>query len=194
MKTPTPRSHRERGFTLLEILVAVGILATVMVVLSSIMISSNRTHRKTVKQAEIQTDVRQALDLMAAELRQAGADSTGAGIVPVVYADSVQVHVRSDLNANGTIETAEPSEDITYSYAPGSKSIMRNPGTGAVAMLPNVTAMTFRYYDATNTLLTPVPLSSTNLGLVHSIGLTVTAADIDSLPVTLTTRVTLRNQ
>ena len=194
MKTPTPRSRSARGFTLIEILVAVAILGTVMVVLSSIMMSSNRSHTKTVRQAEIQTDVRQALDLMAAELRQAGADSTSVGIVPVVYGDSVLVHVRADLNGSGTITTAEPSEDITYSYVPGTKSIMRNPGTGAAVMLPNVTAMRFRYYDATNQLLTPVPLSATNLGLVHSVGLTVTAADIDSLPVTLTTRITLRNQ
>ena len=194
MNMPTPRSRRARGFTLAEILIALTVLGIVMVVLSSIMISSNRSHRKTVRQAELQTDVRQALDLIAAELRQAGADSGSVGIVPVLYADSIQVHVRADLNSNGTIETTEPSEDITYSYSPGSKAIMRNPGTGAVTMLPNVTAMTLRYYAASNTLLVPVPLSSTNLGLVHSIGLTVTAANVDSLPATVTTRITLRNQ
>jgi hypothetical protein len=102
--------------------------------------------------------------------------------------------VRADLNSNGTIQTAEPSEDITYSYNSGTRSIMRNPGTGAAAVLPNVTAMQLRYFNAANQPLTLLPLSSTDRALVHSIGLTVTAADIDSLPVTLTTRVTLRNQ
>jgi prepilin-type N-terminal cleavage/methylation domain-containing protein len=194
MQTPTPRIRRERGFTLVEILVTVAILGAVMVILSTIMMSSNRTHRKTVRQAEIQTDLRQAIDLIAAELRQAGADSASVGILPVVYADSVQVHVRADLNSNGTIQTAEPSEDITYSYNTGSGSIMRNPGTGAVVMLPNVTAMQLRYFNAANQPLALLPLSAADRGLVHSIGLTITAADIDSLPVTLTTRITLRNQ
>jgi prepilin-type N-terminal cleavage/methylation domain-containing protein len=197
----TPRQTRpERGMTLIEILIATAILAIVMLVLSNILISSNRVHSQTVKSVEAQTDVRQAVETMTSELRQAGADPKNPpmGLTAIVYADSVKVRVRMDYNADGVITngdtSAGPSEDVTYSYSDTTKAISRDPGTGASVLLPNVTSMRFSYYDASNNPLTAMPLGSADAALVHSIGLSVTAVVHDSLRLTSNTRITLRNR
>jgi type IV pilus assembly protein PilW len=185
-----------RGFTLVELLVTSAILATVTLILTTVLISSGRLQAKTVRQAENQMDVRQAVSLMTTEVRQAGADPRDPpmGLVGVVTADSVNLRVRADLNADGALQTAEPSEDVTYRYDAGARTLSRNPGTGAAVLLSDVSAMRFSYFDAANQPLTAMPLSAADAALVHSVGLTVTATDRDSLPITITTRVTLRNQ
>jgi prepilin-type N-terminal cleavage/methylation domain-containing protein len=195
LRQPASRDG-ERGFTLIEMLVTVAILATVVVVLTSVLISSGRLQSRTVRQAENQMDVRQAVGLLATEVRQAGTDPRDppVGIVGVVSADSVSLRVRADLNGDGAIQTAEPSEDVTYSFSSGARTLSRNPGTGASVLLPGVSAMRLSYFDAANQPLTALPLSAADAALVHSVGLTITATDRDSLPITITTRVTLRNQ
>jgi type IV pilus assembly protein PilW len=190
----TPR-RPDTGMTLVELMVVTAILATVILTLTSILLSSSRVQSRTVRRAEVQADCRQAVSLISTELRQAGADPKNPpmGLVAIVAGDSVTIHTRADLNGDGAIETAEPSEDVTYHYDAANQVITRDPGTGAVVMLSNVTAMTLSYFDTSNLAVTPLPLSATDAARVHSIGLTITSLDRDSQPLTLTTRVTLRN-
>jgi type IV pilus assembly protein PilW len=184
------------GFTLVEILVTLMILGTVVSILSTVLISSDRTHRRTARRAEVQAATRQALSLVTTELRQAGADPRipPLGLVGVVSADSSAVRVRADLNADGAIQTTEPSEDVTFTYDPGTQRLLRDPGSGASAALDHVTDMRFSYFDASNQPLASLPLSASDRALVRSIGVTVTCEDEDSEPFTLSTRVTLRNR
>lgn len=186
---------RERGLSMIEMLVATAIMGGVILIVTTILISSGRLHTKTMRRVSTQASARQALDLMAGEIRQAGADPSNppVGILAIVSGDSVQIHIRSDLNGNGTIQTAEPSEDVTYAYNPGARTITRDPGAGAAVLLSNVSAMSFSYFDSQNQPLTVLPLSSSDALLVHSIGLAITATDKDSLPLNINTRITLRN-
>ena len=192
---PRATGRSTAGFTLVELLVSLTIFAVVAGVLTTVLVSANRTHRQTTHRAEIQAASRQALSLMTAELIQAGADPSipPAGIAGIVAADSASVRVRGDFNANGTIQTAEPSEDVTYTYNAGAGTLSRNPGSGAAVVLRNVTAMRFTYFDAANQPLSALPLSATDRALVRSIGVTLTSADRDSHPFTHTTRISLRN-
>ena len=57
----------------------------------------------------------------------------------------------------------------------------------------NVTAFSLTYFDNTGTQIDPTPLSVTDAARVCSIGLTMTAVDKDSQPITLTSRIALRN-
>ena len=194
MTTRAPR--HSSGFTLLELLVTLTILAMVLLVLSSIFIATNRTHRKVNRNANLQASTRQTLSLMTTEIREAGADPAvpPIGLVGILTADSTTLRVRADLNADGAITTTEPSEDVTYSYVAGSKTVQRNPGTGASDLLKNVTAIRFTYFDGTNTPLTTLPLSAADRLAVHSIGVTITCLDRDSQTLTLDNRIFLRNQ
>lgn len=183
------------GFTLVELLVSLTIFAVVAGVLTSVLVSANRTHRQTTHRAEIQAASRQALSLLTAELAQAGADPRipPVGIAAIVAADAASVRVRADLNADGTIQTTEPSEDVTYTYNAGAGTLLRNPGSGAAVVLQNVTDLRFTYFDAADQPLSTLPLSATDRALVRSIGITLTSEDRDSHPFTHATRISLRN-
>jgi prepilin-type N-terminal cleavage/methylation domain-containing protein len=183
------------GFTLVELLVSLTIFAVVAGVLTTVLVSANRTHRQTTNRAELQAASRQALSLLTAELAQAGADTRipPVGIVGVVAADLASVRVRADLNADGAIQTAEPSEDVTYTYNAEARTLLRNPGSGAAVVLQNVTDLRFTYFDAADQPLSTLPLSATDRALVRSVGITLTSENRDSHPFTHATRITLRN-
>jgi type IV pilus assembly protein PilW len=195
VSTPRAPGRNSAGFTLVELLVSLTIFAVVTGVLTTVLVSANRTHRQTTHRAEIQAASRQALSLLTAELAQAGADPRipPVGIPGIVAADSASLRVRADLNADGTIQTTEPSEDITYTYNAGAGTLLRNPGSGAAVVLQNVTGMRFTYFDAADQPLSTLPLSATDRALVRSIGITLTSSDRDSHPFTHNTRITLRN-
>jgi type IV pilus assembly protein PilW len=193
--TPRAPGRTSAGFTLVELLVSLTIFSVVAGILTTVLVSANRTHRQTTHRADIQAASRQALSLLTGELAQAGADPRipPAGIVGIVVADSTSVRMRADLNADGTIQTTEPSEDVTYTYNAGTGTLFRNPGSGAAAVLRNVTAVRFTYFDAANQPLSTLPLSASDRALVRSIGITLTSEERDSHPFTHTTRITLRN-
>ena len=138
---------------------------------------------------------RSGLALMLNELRQAGADpgDTPIGLAAVVTARADLIRVRADLNGDGVIQTAEPSEDVTYSYDSTANTVSRDPGSGAVVLIPNVTSMGLVYFDDANQPLGPLPLSTANAARVRAIGLSMTAERRDSRPITLSTRIALRN-
>ena len=184
------------GFSLVELLVAITIMAALTGILTAVLIASERTQRRTMSRAEVQAGGRQTITLMATELRQAGSDPRipPIGVVGVVAADSQSVRIRADLDADGAIETTEPSEDISFTYDADAQVVYRDPGTGAEVLQNNVTDLRFTYFDSANLPLTTLPLSADDRSLVHSIGLTMTCDTRDSYPLTLTTRITLRNQ
>jgi hypothetical protein len=96
------------------------------------------------------------------------------------------------LNADGALQTAEPSEDVTYSYDAGQLALMRDPGTGPEVMVPNLTACQFTYFDVNNQELV-APLSNADRGRVRSIGIAITTETERGGQMTATTRVALRN-
>jgi len=181
--------------TLLEVLVTTTILGIVLLVVTGIFLSSTRLQSKTARRSEIQMSSQQGLALMSTEIRQAGADPAEPpiGLAAIVSARVDLVRVRADLNGDGVLQTAEPSEDVTYSFDSATRSILRNPGSGAEVLVPNVDSLAFTYLDEANLPLTPLPLSTADAARVRAIEITLTAEDRDSRPVTHTTRVALRN-
>ena len=181
--------------TLIELMVAIAILAVATFTVTSIMISSSRMQARTARRADVQADCRQLVALMSAELRQAGADPRDPpiGLAGIVAGDAGLIHVRADLNGDGLIGTTEPSEDVTYALNDTTGVVTRDPGTGPDVALENVTSLVFTYFDEDNAPLATLPLSVADAARVRSIGLSITSVDRDSQPFTLTTRVSLRN-
>jgi hypothetical protein len=176
-------------------MIVVVVLGIVVLGVTAVLMSSSRAESRTVRRARVTGDTRQTLFLMTTEIRQAGADPSTPpiGVIGLVSADTRSIHVRADLNGNGSIQTAEPSEDITYAWDSTAKVIRRDPGTGAAVVDSNVTAFAFTYFDNTGLPVVPTPLSANDAARVCSVGLSMTALDRDSQPITLTARIALRN-
>ncbi|HET6462722.1 MAG TPA: prepilin-type N-terminal cleavage/methylation domain-containing protein, partial [Candidatus Krumholzibacteria bacterium] len=104
------------GVTLIELVISIVIFGVVLVVLNTVFISSNRVYGQTTVRSRQQMSGRMGLSVMTTELRQAGCDPGNAGIESVAVATAASTRVQMDYSGNGAIETAEPSETVTYTY------------------------------------------------------------------------------
>lgn len=184
----------QKGLTLVELVVTIIVLGIVLLAVNQIFFSTTRLYGSTSVRAGQQMSARAGLSVMASELRTAGCDPSlpPAGIQGVLSATSDTVHVQSDLTGDGAIQTAEPSEDVMYFYDAGQLAVMRDPGTGAEVMIPNVTAFTLTYFDVDNNPLA-VPLDAADRGRVRSIGIDITTETDRGGQATTTTKISLRN-
>lgn len=101
-----PRSAQGRpaaGFTLVELMITLTVLAVVMVVLLAVMQGAQRSRVATGNQIEAAQAGRAALDLMARDLRSAGyhadRDYLAFPQPPVAYIDSMQVLINADFSS-----------------------------------------------------------------------------------------------
>jgi prepilin-type N-terminal cleavage/methylation domain-containing protein len=182
-----------RGLTLIEVMITAVMLGTVLGVVSAVFYSSNDTYAKTSRRVSLQRNARLGMDIMVKELRQAGCDPAGTGVSAIVFASSDSLRIQADLDGDGVIETAEPSEDVTYFYNVFSQVLFRNPGTGPQVLVPNVSSLVLDYLDANNQPLGPLPLTPEVAAQVRSIAISITTRDREGETITLTTTAALRN-
>src|SRR5215203_670370 len=72
--------HTRRGFTMVELLVAMIMLAVVGVAMYSLIVNSQRITRRQVERSDLQSDVRAGALILPAELREIGYDATGTDL------------------------------------------------------------------------------------------------------------------
>jgi prepilin-type N-terminal cleavage/methylation domain-containing protein len=79
-----PSLHRSGGFTLIEIMVALGLLSAILAGALSAMISFSASTQSNVQTADMQDNARRALEILEADLRSAGVGSSNGtvGISP----------------------------------------------------------------------------------------------------------------
>ena len=109
MSTPA-RSSEARGFTLVELLVTLVVLAVVMLSLMAVMYGTTRSKTATMNQLESVQAVRAGLDMLTRDLRSAG---YGADID---YSPLPQPSIETD---------ASPSRALMYgrSATPGIRQV-----------------------------------------------------------------------
>jgi len=128
-------SHGQRGYTLMEILVAVAIFATVMIVALLLYDQSNRVFKQANESAEMQQNTRVAYEKLLSDLRMAGFDYKRAGTptqgVPGPWQKDTAYSV-------GTMVTPEVPDGHVYrctkSGKSGSAPPAFNSGTGEVTV------------------------------------------------------------
>ena len=181
------------GLTLVEVMMTLLIFAVVLAVVNNVFFTTQGLYTRTSQRAGLQMSTRSGLSVMMTELRAMGCDPTETGIAGLRSATADSCRFQSDINGDGAIQTAEPSEDIIYYYDPNQETVFRDPGTGAQTFITDVTQFAFQYFDENNQPLGPLPLDNQLIARVRSIGIAITAESTRSGEISTTTRVGLRN-
>jgi prepilin-type N-terminal cleavage/methylation domain-containing protein len=97
-----PSGRADRGFTLIELMITLTVLAAVMVVLMTVMYAAQRSKTATSNRIESVQGARIALDMLTRDLRSAGygadLDYAAAPQPPIAYIDSLQVLINANLS------------------------------------------------------------------------------------------------
>jgi type IV pilus assembly protein PilW len=125
-----PMTNRT-GFTIVELLVAMALTGLVAAAIYKAFGSQQKVYSMQDQAAEMQQDMRAAMEVMVTELRMAGYDPTRAGYDPKVEAGagfksatSSSIEFTADLNKNGKVFPASllaPAgpDDATLATDPG---------------------------------------------------------------------------
>ena len=135
---------RNEGFTIIELLAGVLISGILMAGLYAVFYSQQVAFSAQEEMAEMNQNVRAALDLMAREIRLAGYKSSGSTLNGIQSATANSIQVLCDLDQDGN--TTGPNENITYSYNAGTMQVFRTQNGGvAVPIADNITGLSFLY-------------------------------------------------
>jgi prepilin-type N-terminal cleavage/methylation domain-containing protein len=166
----------ERGFTLVELLVGMTLLAIVLAAFGQMLITSSKTSNRVEEQAALQTEVRASVDRLTTDFRQA--TTTGAAS-PVESVSSTAFTFDSPDRAtpfhlrriayrvvNGQLERSTTISTDTDGYP------WVWPGTSG-AWIPELTsiknASPFTFYDSSGA-------ATTTVGAVHSMRITLSVS------------------
>lgn len=140
------------GYTLVELLIVIFIMAVVAAAVYTLFARQQKTYTTQDMVAEMQQNARAAVDMMVRDLRMAGYDPnstrpSGAGIV---LAEAQTIRFTCDLDGNGN--TSGPNENITYEFqfdqAKNLGRLRRGTGTGTPSfstILENVVSFNLEY-------------------------------------------------
>ncbi len=145
------------GFTVAELILALGMMMIVMTAMISLATSLNRTYMTQTAVAGVQHVTRAGLDIMVRNIRMAGFNPHNVESVGIVEASANAFRFSYDLNGSGSIEPKvelgkEPPEDIKYLRNANNQLIRQIDGrsNSNQSLVDNVSGLTFKYLDKNN--------------------------------------------
>ncbi|HWS88201.1 MAG TPA: type II secretion system protein [Pyrinomonadaceae bacterium] len=111
----------EAGFSLIELMVGLGVTLVIMAVASQILAMSMFVRQRENQRSEAVADVQRALQSMSREISNAGLGLSNNGLV-AENSDDIGIRIRSNLNAFCGVsvsvtcdeDTGDPGEDVVY--------------------------------------------------------------------------------
>ena len=152
-----------RGFSLVELLVSMGIAAIAMAIVVTMFTTLTRSYTTQNASADVQQVGRAALDYMVQNIRMAGFNPFRIGNVGIKAASSTRIEYNLDRNINGDIDLFD-EEHMAFSYDPIDKEIseglyLTDPEKESwYPLVGNVTNLTFTYRDRAGKDLGPTPV------------------------------------
>ena len=202
-KPRKPSGASARGFSLIELMVAMAMASIVLVAIYSLHATLLKSYTSQNAAADVQEGMRAGIDFMAEDILIAGFNPMGTAGAGIVAADATSIHLTSDRNMNGVLDTGalphQDLEEIRY-FLSGSQLIQELYGDNTTddVLVDNVTSLTFTYFDSAvppNQLVPP--LNSTQLADIRTIALSMTvqapAGRDGTVTRTYTTRFRIRN-
>jgi len=113
------RRGGEAGFSLIELMVGLGVTLVIMAVASQLLAMSMFVRQRENQRSEAVADVQRALQAMSREISNAGLGLSNNGLV-AADSDDVGIRIRSNLNAFCGVtsacdeDTGDPGEDVVY--------------------------------------------------------------------------------
>lgn len=158
-----------RGFTLVELMVAISLMGVAGLVIFGVFVSSQSSLVDTQQVLDAQSDTRIVLGMIAQDIRSAGSDLQG--VIPgLAVCSNDSVRVMSDLNVNGLIDVGSiPAEDITWVWNSADETLLRATSVETIAIVRNVSAFAINYLDAAGADILPLPLTATDRSRVRAV-------------------------
>jgi prepilin-type N-terminal cleavage/methylation domain-containing protein len=154
----------EAGFSLIELMVALGVTLVIMVIASQLLAMSMHVRQRENQRAEAVADVQRALQAMSREISNAGLGMSNNGLV-AADSDDIAIRIRSNLNAfcgptsACDSDTSDSGEDVVYTLinnttgggGDNQRLITRqdvNNSNSISALANRIDSLTFEYIDA----------------------------------------------
>jgi len=140
------------GFTLAELVLAMGIMLIVLSAIISLFTSLNRMYTTPGVAAGVQQVARTGIDIMTRNIRMAGFNPLNINPVGIVQADSNSIRFEYDTNGSGTIATNATGDDneVMGYLLNGNNQLIRQlngKASSNEALVNNVSALSFNYFD-----------------------------------------------
>lgn len=165
------KKSSQAGFTLIELLITMVIGLLVLGAVSGLFNIQQHYLANQEQIAEMQQNVRMAMDIISRELRMAGYNPTGTllkcsgtstatttACAGIVSAQNTSIGFTADLNGNGAItaDTANSNENIHYALQSidGLKVLVRTANGAMQPLVENITTLSFTYYDDSGNVTT----------------------------------------
>ena len=109
----------EAGFSLIELMVALGVTLVIMVIATRLLAMSMFVRQRENQRSEAVADVQRALQAMSREISNAGLGLSSNGLV-AADSDDIAIRIRSNLNAfcgagpPCDADASDPGEDIVF--------------------------------------------------------------------------------
>jgi len=186
--------NTEHGFTLIELITAIGISGIVLAAITATFISQSRSYDAQEQINGMQQAARAAMDIITREVRMGGYNTNATLTFDGITYDTTQIRVQANLD--GDADTGDADEDIIYAYDPVDDVITRETGGSTETLVENIEVFTFQY-------LNEIGGAATTSGEIRQIQITITSRTAKSDPnytsnggyrtFTLTSLITPRN-
>lgn len=193
------------GFTLVELLVAIAIGGLLITAIYALLNTNSKLYYSEENTMMMTRDLRASTDFLIREIRMAGYNPTGAsGIGFQVGTSTTSIHFTMDIGGDGAITGTEEIEYYTVSLNEIDSLLRRTGGATNDSLnyliAEYITSLEFNYYDSTGAEFTSFPLSTTDLGNIYGVKITINAETPETDAIThvkktdsMTTRVRIRN-
>ena len=190
------KTRNQRGFSLIEIMVALGMSTVIIGLVVATLISQQKNHVTQDTLVDMQQNLRAAMEVLGGDLQMAGYDPTGNAGATFLIADRAELQFQVDRNGDGDFinvgppATADTGELIRYALTSDANRDGVADGTpcdlgreldggGLQALAENIDALNFVYFDRNGTVL-PTPVA--DMSLISSVQLTIVARSGRTVP------------
>jgi len=186
---PTPNNSRSRGFTLIEVLVAMAIAGIVTAVMYATLKAQVRGQVSQDVSLSMTQSVRAAMEILASDIRMAGCDPNETADAQILTAEEGNLVMTMDVgggpNGEPDGDTDDPNELVRYAINASGHLGRATGAAGALQPLHSIDlacdALNFVYLDANgNPIGTPVAAAALETIRAVQVSIVVRSADANN--------------